>query len=491
MGKSLVFGYWDNGLFLLKNELSACKNRHMYESYLKNSVKTVEPMSTLTRQVRYNLNFNIGGSYKKTRVVREQNLENTAIPRTLFAFGLNYKTAPVEIREKLYLNEAEIKLLLSKIEGTLSECVILSTCNRTEIYGVSDSADIDLDRLKNLLIDLKDARGLVKDEHFFALISCAACQQLFNVATSLDSRIIGDSQILRQLRGAYVVASEKGQTGKVLNQLMQRALKLGKTTYAETAIHDGAVSVSLAAVELASQALGTLNGKTVLVVGAGETARLTTEALGAKRVGKILVSNRTRSHAEELLAAIQAEHSFKGEVLDFAGFRESLDEVDIIISSTGSDMPILCKRDFEGRTRKMLVIDIAVPRDVEDSVRENPNVIVKNIDDLHSIIDGNQEKRMKDLPKVKDMIIKEMVDFLTWYYLLPILPAYEKTGAKPSAEQKNEILRIKDFLNHNVSEIHKFAAGSGSDFKADLESHFSLIRKLQVMKGHAFSAAAV
>ena len=146
-----------------------------------------------------------------------------------------------------------------------------------------------------------------------------------------------------------------------------------------------------------------------------------------------------------------------------------------MISSTGSNEPVLFKEDFADQTRKVLVIDIAVPRDVDPAVAENPNVILQNIDDLHHIADDYHEKRMTDLPKVKRMIIEEMIEFLNWYYLLPILPAYERTGFKPTPEQKNEILRTKEFLNQNISEIHKLAAKSGGDFESDLQSHFSLI----------------
>ena len=425
-----------------------------------------------------------------TSELGERYLESLAVPKTLFAFGLNHKTAPVEIREKLYLNETEIQSFLSHTRETLSECVVLSTCNRTEIYAVSDSETINLKFYKDLLIDLKDAHGLVKDEHFFDLISCTACQQLFNVSTSIDSKIVGDSQILRQLRSAYSAAQEQNRTGKILNQLMQRAFKLGKTTYTQTAIHTGAASVSLAAVELAAETLGSLQGLTVLVLGAGETSMLTTEALVGRAVGKILLSNRTQAHAVDQLAVLRKGLSFESEILDFSTFKARLDEVDIIISSTGSDEPILFKEDFKDRTRKILVIDIAVPRDVDDSVREIPNVIVKNIDDLHSILGENQSKRMADLPKVKKMIITEMVEFLTWYYLLPILPELEKTGQKPSPEKIDEILRTKEFLDQNVSEIHKFAMGSGSDFEADLQTHFSLVRKLRSLKAIALGAAA-
>ena len=130
----------------------------------------------------------------------------------LFAFGLNHKTAPIEVREKLYIHESEIPALLARLKETLSECVILSTCNRTEIYGVCD-ADADLDFYKDLIIEFKGVEGVVSREHFFTFISCAACQQLFKVATSIDSKIIGDTQILQQLRNAYFVAKDNDSTG--------------------------------------------------------------------------------------------------------------------------------------------------------------------------------------------------------------------------------------------------------------------------------------
>jgi len=416
-------------------------------------------------------------------------VSSTESPKTLFAFGINHKTAPVEIREKLHLREDEIPALIHQLMVTLSECVILSTCNRTEIYGVSESSEIDLEFFKNTLIDFKDARGLVRDEHFFALISCGACQQLFNVATSIDSKVIGDSQILRQLRAAYSLAQQNGYIGKVLHQLLQRGLKLGKTTYTETSIHDGAVSVSLAAVQLGVETFGSLRGRTALVIGAGQMARFTAEALINKNIDKILVTNRTRSHAEEMVSTLHADHSFEIEILDFDNFKDHLPSVDMIISSTGSIDPILFKDDFPVLEKKLLVIDIAVPRDVDTAVAEVPKITLRNIDALRSIIDGHYEKRVNDLPKVKKMIVEEMVDFLTWYYSLPIMPPYERTGSKPSFEQTAEILKVKSFLNNNLSEIHRLAAKSGGDFYEDLESHFSLIRTLQTLKAESFASA--
>src|SRR6186997_336668 len=161
------------------------------------------------------------------RQVQQKDLLGSMVqPKTLFAFGINHKTAPVEIREKLHLRDDEISAFLAELKTSLTECVVLSTCNRTEVYGVSERRDIDLEHFKKVLIDFKDAQGIVDDEHFFALTSCPASQQLFNVATSIDSRVIGDSQILRQLRAAYDISVRQGSAGKVLNQLMQRAFRL-------------------------------------------------------------------------------------------------------------------------------------------------------------------------------------------------------------------------------------------------------------------------
>ena len=406
-------------------------------------------------------------------------MQSKNVPQTLFAFGLNHNTAPVEVREKLYLHENEIPEFLRLVQPHLAECLVVSTCNRTEVYAVTDTSEVDIQQFKDALVDFKGARGLVKDEHFFELISCSACQQLFSVATSIDSKVIGDLQILRQLRSAYSVAREQRTAGKILNQLLQRAFKIGKLTFTETSIHEGAVSTSLAAVELAAEIFGSLRGLNVLVLGAGETARLSAEALLNKRVGNLLISNRTRKNAEDLLDALERSDSRRS-VVDFDKFRDHLDSVDIVITSTGSELPILNVDDFAGTTgRKVLVIDIAVPRDVSIEVGQLPNVVLKNIDDLHSIVNENHDRRLQDLPRVKKLISQEMADFLTWYYTLPLMPAYEKTRCKPTPDQAREILQTKEFLNRNASEIHKLFAGSNGNFKEDLDNHFALVRRLQ------------
>jgi glutamyl-tRNA reductase len=411
-------------------------------------------------------------------------LETTTTQSILFAFGINHKTVPVEFRERIYVQDVEIPALLAELKETLDEAVVISTCNRIEIYGVTSRTDIDLDFYKDLVIDFKNARDFVSREDFFGMISCAACQQLFRVTTSLDSKIIGDMQILGQVRDSFQLAERYRSTGKVLNQMFQRSFKIGKQVRTETNLHKGAVSISSAAVELATKTLGTLANKTVMIVGAGSMARLTAEYLMKKKVGRILITNRTREHADELLKTLEAEGDFEAEVVDFAEFKNRLNETDLVISSTSSPAPILEKADFADQSNKILLIDIAVPRDIAPETAEWDVVELKNIDDLNAIVDKNHQRRMSDLPLVQQIIMKEMSDFLIWYYSLPLLPAKMRGGAKPDAETQKEIVRVKEFLLGNLPHLHKLAMQKGTDFAG----HIEVVNKLTAMKNAAFEA---
>ena len=407
----------------------------------------------------------------------------------LFAFGVNHKTASIQVREKIYIREDEVLELLGKFKETLSECMILSTCNRTEIYGVHPGGEVDFDFYKNLLIDYKNASEIVTENDFFSFISCAACQQLFHVATSADSKIIGDTQILQQLRRSYLTAKENDFTSKILDQLLQRSLKIGKQTYTHTAIHKGAVSISLAAVDLALKTYGTLHDKNILIVGAGETARLTAECLLKLTVGKISIANRTRENAEIFLEELHQSFDFESETIDFENFRAHLNKTDIIISSTSSPEYILFKEDFEKQSRKILLIDIALPRDIAPEAAENEFVTLKNIDDLHSVVDANFKKRMAEMAKVKNIIYREMGDFLVWYYSQPLLPASFKAGQKPDFKSIEEIKKIKEFLAANASWFHKMARQK--DVKNELDEHKNLVKQLFAMKNSALSEAGI
>ncbi len=405
-----------------------------------------------------------------------QNLNQQSI---LFAVGINHKTAPIEVREQIYVHENETLALIAELKQTLVECVVLSTCNRTEIYGVTTRTDLDLDFYKDLLINFKNAADTVRREHFFGLVSCAACQQLFRVATSIDSKIVGDVQILGQLRDAYSFAVGQNSTGKILNQLFQRGFKIGKLARTGTNLHKGAVSISLAAVESAAAIFGSLNDKTILIVGAGETARMTAECLIKKCVGKILITNRTRVHADALLADLRRSHNFTGATIDFSDFKKYLNETDIVISSTSAPEPILSFADFVNQTNKILLIDLAVPRDIAPEVGALKNVVLKNVDDLHQIIDRNYQRRMADLPLVKRNIMREMSDFLVWYYSLPLLPNALRGGVKPDAATLKEIVGVKEFLLKNVSQVHKLAMRNGAE---NFAGHVAVVNELAAMK---------
>lgn len=398
----------------------------------------------------------------------------------LFALGVNHKTASIGVRERIYIHENETAELLSEFGRTLDECVVVSTCNRTEIYGLHSSADIDFDYYKNLLINFKNAADAVGKEDFFSFVSCAACLQLFSVATSVDSKIVGDTQILQQIRRAYTLAHENGRTGKITNQLFQRALKIGKKTYLETSIHKGAISISLAAVELARKTFDSLHDKTILIIGAGETARLTAECLLKQRVGKILVTNRTRANAEEFLARLRESHDFESDVIDFENLREHLNETDIVISSTGAPDYILRSEDFRAQTKKILLIDIAVPRDIDPETSENERVVLKNIDDLNSVVDANYEKRMAELPLVKKIIHREMGDFLIWYYSQPLLPDFAQASGRQNAKTVGEIKKIREFLAANASWFHRMARSK--DVRGELDEHLNLVEQLYRFK---------
>ncbi|HKX83887.1 MAG TPA: glutamyl-tRNA reductase [Pyrinomonadaceae bacterium] len=403
----------------------------------------------------------------------------------LFAVGLNHRTAPVDVRERIYLHADEIPPIISKLKETLDEVVVLSTCNRTEVYGVTSRLDLDLDFYKDLLIDFKRAGEHVTREHFFGSVSCAACQQLFKVATSLDSRIVGDAQILGQLRDAYALAKYHQATGKITNQLFQRSFKIGKQTRHETSLHKGAISVSVAAVEFAERYFGELSDRSVLLIGAGDTSRLAAEALVKRRVGKLTVANRTIAHAEEMIAALRkADVETRAVGLDT--IRSELKRADVVISSIAASEPILTGDDVAGIDRGILLIDLGVPRNISADVSDHDGVLLKNIDELNEIVEANYKKRLDNVPHARGIIKDGMTDFLIWYYSLPLLPASIKCGAKPDAITQKEIVGVKNFLMKNLSWVHKLAMNSDADTFA---GHVAVVDELVARRKAAARAA--
>lgn len=323
--------------------------------------------------------------------------------------GLNHKTAPVEVREKLALPEAELAAELGRLRGIpgFSEAMILSTCNRVEIAAaIDDGADA-----RSGVVDLLSARhGLTRDgvePHLYTHVGLDAVRHLFRVASSLDSMVVGEPQILGQLKNAYAVAKDAGACGRVLETIVTRAFAVAKRVRTETDIGQSAVSVSYAAVELAREIFGDLRGKRVLLIGAGKMSALTAKHLRRTGATEIYVTNRTHQRAVELAA------QFDGMVVDYLAFGRLLPSVDIIITSSGAAAYVITAEQMRQviqarRNRPVFLIDIAVPRNVEPAVNGLDNVFLYDIDDLQQVVERNLAGRISAAEDAERIIAEEV-----------------------------------------------------------------------------------
>lgn len=402
----------------------------------------------------------------------------------LFSVGINHHTAPLEVREKMSICDERLPEILNMFKNDLSECMIVSTCNRTELYGVTNGSGLDFENIKQMMIDINGAYEYVKKEHFFELVLGTAAKQIFNVASSIDSMIVGDSQVMHQIKKSYQIASDNGSTGKVLNQMVQKSLHAAKKVKSETALFEGAFSISYAAVELATKIFGGLKDMTALVIGAGETAELTIENLLKKNIKKVYITNRTRSNADNLLSRLKLHGAINGEVLEYNEFKQKLSAIDIMITSTGASDYILKYDEFKDIAKKkrgapILMIDIAVPRDIDPKINNIGNVFLKNIDDLNEIVDTNYGKRMSVIPEVKKLISHEVLEFLIWYYTIPVLPAIQYIQANFNGLSATKIKEIRNYLVENVSDIHNKVNDGKNSYQDELKYHSELIENLE------------
>jgi len=317
---------------------------------------------------------------------------------TLMVVGLNYRTAPVEVRERFWISEDrryQALVQLSQAEG-IEEVIVLATCNRTEfLLWVSDVtlAANSVMRLLGSEYGLK----LCEWKHFYRLLDEAALQHIFRVASSLDSMVIGEPQIISQVKQAWQQAQKMGTTGRFLDAVMQKALTVSKRVRSETAIGNAAVSVPYAAVELTRQIFGTLENKKVLLLGAGKMSELSARGLLNHGAGSVKVINRTLEHAAELAAKLG------GVAIAFEERWQPMAEADIIISSTSCPHTILSREEAEnlmrernlggGQDRPLVIVDIAMPRDIDPAVREVKGVFLYNLDDLENVVDRNAGER--------------------------------------------------------------------------------------------------
>ena len=342
--------------------------------------------------------------------------------------GLNHRTAPVEVRERLSLNKEQLPEALSAMNNHGASGVILSTCNRSEFYTLdlpenpsTEGPKSGADRVKDFLVERFGISLLDVDRYLYVYRGYDCIHHLFRVASSLDSMILGEEQIIGQVRDAYETATTAGTAQGPLAQLFQQALRVGRRVRRETGISRNALSVSRACVEMAKSVLGDLSRRRVLVVGAGEAGELAAEVLSLSGVTDITVTNRTFQRAEELAANLSAL------AIPFTGKPKALRESDIVIGCTGSpgyvlEAGLISDTMAVRPDRPLLLIDIAVPRDIDPQAAQVQNVYLNDVDDLESASQASREKKAKEAEWAEELTTDEAQQFRQWCLDLEALP---------------------------------------------------------------------
>ena len=339
----------------------------------------------------------------------------------LFAVSISHHTAPIELREALFFGDDEIKQFVEKTKGNLfNEGLVISTCNRTEIYGIPIHKELQYSEILNSIQSIKSVSD-IQPEHFKNLFSREAVTHLFEVITGIDSLLIGDNQIYHQVKDSFQLSENLHFTGFLMKRLFDFAVKTGKRAITETEISEGAVTVSYAAVQLIEKIFSSLGKKSALVIGTGESGEIAAKHLIERGIGKLAVTNRTIERAEKVAQKLNAK------IIPFTNFKEYLFEYDIIISATSSENVILTKDDIKAAMKKrnyanMVLMDIAIPRDIDPTSKEIDYVFYNDIDSLNIIVEQNLEKRKGEIPKVRKIIQEEVDNFTEWYNSLEVAP---------------------------------------------------------------------
>ncbi|MED3644434.1 glutamyl-tRNA reductase [Caldifermentibacillus hisashii] len=341
----------------------------------------------------------------------------------IITVGLNYKTAPVEIRGRLSFQEAELiaAMLTLKKRKSILENVIVSTCNRTEIYAVVDQLHTGRYYIKEFLAEWFHIEREQFESHLYIYENQKAVEHLFNVSCGLDSMVIGETQILGQVRSSFFKAQESNSVGTVFNQLFKQAITVAKKAHTETDISSNAVSVSYAAVELAKKIFGQLHNKHILIIGAGKMGKITIQNLLGSGAGKISVVNRTVEKAMDLAKEIG------GKAYSLESLPSCLTKADIVISSTGSNhyvihAEMMATVEKMRKGRPMLFIDIAVPRDIDPEIDQFESVFLYDIDDLEGVVEANLQERQRAATKIQSFITDEIAIFQDWVNTLGVVP---------------------------------------------------------------------
>ncbi len=349
----------------------------------------------------------------------------------ILLIGLNHKTAPVELRECLAFSEDDTRKALAKLRlnPAISEAVLISTCNRVELLLAAEEDAGAAEAARKFLAEFKEVRTSRLDEALYVHRGNDAVRHLFKVASSLDSMMVGEPQILGQIKSAYHTATIAKSSGVILNRLFHKAFFVAKRVRTETGIGDHAVSISYAAIELAKKIFGSIEGKKVLLVGAGEMAELAVEHLIRNRVSAIKVANRT------LQRGIDLAQRFNGQVIHFDELEDAIVDADIIISSTGSPEFVIRRQAVKNAMRKRknrpaFFIDIAVPRDIDPGINRLSNAYVYDIDDLKGVVEENMEDRNRESIRAGRIVEESVLRFNQWYISLSVVPTIKAIRKK-------------------------------------------------------------
>ncbi|MDH4029097.1 MAG: glutamyl-tRNA reductase [Nitrospirota bacterium] len=417
----------------------------------------------------------------------------------ILVIGLNHKTAPIEVREKLAFDGPKLEeaLNLLKDSGEIKENIILSTCNRVEIYASVNDPEAGAKSIKDFLAGYHKIPADLLDRSLYIHKGMDAVRHIFRVGSSLDSMVVGEPQILGQLKDAFDAALKNRSTGVYLNKLMRKSVSVAKRIRTETRIAANAVSISFAAVELAKKIFDDLSTKSCMLIGAGEMAELAARHLINNGVKDVYVTNRTTARAEELA------HEFHGKVVLFDELTSELLHTDIVICSTGAPHYILLKEQMhrimkERKQRPMFIIDISVPRNIDPGINDLDNIYLYDVDNLQGIVDTNIQERAVEAEKAEKIVDEEIGSFIKWNESLSATPAIVALRNKAEAIRKEELEKIFKKLGpmeeekiraiENLSSsivnklIHPPTAALKSE-EEDREAMIAIIKKLYALNG--------
>jgi len=392
--------------------------------------------------------------------------------------GLSHKTAPVELRERLHVSEEELTNFLQLLKQAVPEGMLYSTCNRFEILSHQNDLETARDTLIEAISKMRGIERQVFESHLYYHVGPEAVRHIFRVTSSLDSLVVGEPQILGQMKQFFAAAQKEETIGLTLKLILERAFAVAKKVRTETTIAENPVSVGSVAVELANKIFGDLEGKTALILGAGKMGLLSVRHLRSRGVRKLIIINRTFHKAADLAEQI------KGHAAPLEALGECLAESDIVISSTGSQHFLINREDAQRaislrKNRPIFFIDIGVPRDVDPEVNQLDNVFLYDIDDLKIVMDKNLKEREKEAEKAEEMIAREAESFWNRLKELDIAPTIREIQARLDAMRAAEVDRTLKKLGPLNDEQRQAIEQLASSLTSKIsQSSFSELRQL-------------